>query len=165
MAKEPAAQGVGSATAQAAKKKSGKGLLVVGLILLLIAAGGGAAWYLRHSKTEANAAPPRTDTAPVAIIHLESFIVNLADTEQIAYLRASIDLGVGKPPTKKEGDSLPTAPIRDAILGVLATRKSTELLTSDGKMKLKQDLLAALKNKVPDLDVQEIYFTDFLVQR
>jgi flagellar protein FliL len=165
MAKETAVQGTGAAAPQAAKKKSGKGLLIVGLTFLLMAAGVGAAWYLRHSKTEANATPPKTDTAPAAIIHLESFIVNLADTDQITYLRVSIDLGVGKPPAKKEGDSLPTAPIRDAILGVLATRKSAELLTPDGKLKLKQDLLAALKSKVPDLDAREIYFTDFLVQR
>lgn len=153
---------------EAEKPKSGKlPLILGGAIALLLLVGGGGAWYLHHSKVQASGAPAKADTRPAGIIHLESFIVNLADEGQITYLRASIDLGVDKVPVdKKEGDgTTPTARIRDAILGVLATRKSEELLTTEGKQKLKQDLIATLNDRVPEIGVREIYFTDFLVQR
>ena len=57
------------------------------------------------------------------------------------------------------------ATIRDSILTVLAQCKSGDLLTPEGKTKLKADLLAALNRDVPALQAREVYFTEFLVQR
>ena len=134
-------------------------------VFLLLAAGGGA-WYLWHSQAQASDQSSDPDAPPVAVIHLDSFIVNLADQGQITYLRVSMDLGVDKKPdTKEGGKGVPVASIRDTIIGVLATRHSEELLTPDGKEKLKQDLIAALNNRVPEIGIRDIYFTDFLVQR
>jgi flagellar protein FliL len=153
------------ATSQKSEKpKSGKRRLVLGVaVALMLAAVGGSVLYFHHSQVQASDAPANTDAPPVSVIHLDSFIVNLADEGQITYLRAAIDLGVDRAPAGKE--SIPTARIRDAIIGVLATRKSEELLTPEGKEKLKQDLLAALNDRVPEIGAREIYFTDFLVQR
>ena len=47
---------------------------------------------------------------------------------------------------------------------MLATWRSDALLATEGKQKLKDELLHALQDRVPDLGVKEIYFTDFLVQ-
>jgi flagellar basal body-associated protein FliL len=55
--------------------------------------------------------------------------------------------------------------VRDTILGVLALSKVDELMTAAGKTKLKQDLLRTLQERVPQLEVQEVYFTEFLIQR
>ena len=60
---------------------------------------------------------------------------------------------------------MPTALIRDAILTVLSTWTSEALLTTEGKTKLKKGLVRALQKRVPELNVQEVYFNDFLVQR
>jgi flagellar basal body-associated protein FliL len=57
------------------------------------------------------------------------------------------------------------ARLRDTILGVLSTWRSDALLAPDGKQKLKQELVHALRERAPELGVEEIYFTDFLVQR
>ena len=54
--------------------------------------------------------------------------------------------------------------LRDAILSVLSTRTVNELLTPEGKEKLKGDILKAINDKVPEVDCKEIYFTEFLVQ-
>jgi flagellar protein FliL len=148
-------------------KKSRKMPLVLGILIFLAAGGAGGTWYFRHAKAHASE-PPKTNPGPVAILHLESFIVNLADSDQVGYLRISMDLGLGKPlpEAKKDGEGgVPTAQIRDAIIGVLSTRKSSDLLTPEGKAKLKQDLLVALQQHVPQIDAKDIYFTDFLVQR
>lgn len=103
------------------------------------------------------------------ILHLESFVVNLADTEDNRFLRVDIDLGLENPLPGKEGKGgegeIPTARIRDSILAVLSTWHSDALLAPEGKQKLKDELLHALRERVPELGVKEVYFTDFLVQR
>lgn len=149
--------------------KTSKLPLVLGVaITLLLLAGAGTAWYIHSTKVQASDASQNPNALPVGVIHLDSFIVNLADQGQITYLRVSIDLGVDKiPDVAKEGSQtgVPIASIRDAIISVLATRHSEELLTPEGKQKLKQDLIDTLNDRVPELGVRDIYFTDFLVQR
>jgi flagellar basal body-associated protein FliL len=55
--------------------------------------------------------------------------------------------------------------VRDTILGVLARAQPDEVLSREGKEKLKQELLQGLRARAPELGVQEVYFTEFLVQR
>jgi flagellar basal body-associated protein FliL len=38
-------------------------------------------------------------------------------------------------------------------------------MTAAGKTKLKADLLHALQERIPQLGVEEVYFTEFLIQR
>lgn len=154
-------------TQQEPKKKSKLGLILV-LLVVVAGAGGGAWWFLLRKnvpKTEAAAEPV---AVVKAVLHLESFIVNLADTEGTHYLRAGIDLGLEEPDKGGEGESgenVLNGPIRDTIMEVLSSRQSDSLLSTDGKAKLKEDLLAALKANVPELKVKKVYFTEFLVQR
>jgi flagellar basal body-associated protein FliL len=96
-------------------------------------------------------------------LHLDSFVLNLADPDQRSYLRVGIDLGLSR--EIKHGEELPVAAVRDTILGVLGEAQVSGLMTAAGKTKLKQDLLRALRDRLPQLGVQEVYFTEFLVQR
>ena len=89
--------------------------------------------------------------------------MNLADTDRRSYLRVGIDLGLGRSP--KSGEEAPVAQVRDIILGVLAEAKVDDLMTANGKTELKSKLLQALKEHTPQLEVEEIYFTEFLIQR
>jgi flagellar protein FliL len=102
------------------------------------------------------------------VVHLESFVVNVADPGENRFLRVGIDLGLENAFLTKEGKGrkgdLPIARIRDCILSVLSTWHSEALLAPEGKQKLKDELLRALRDKVPELGVREVYFTDFLVQ-
>ena len=104
-----------------------------------------------------------------AVLHLEPFVVNLADPEENRFLRVGIDLGLeaavaGKGDKGGEGE-VPTARLRDCILEVLSTWHSEALLAPQGKEKLKDELVHALRARAPEIGVREIYFTDFLVQR
>jgi flagellar FliL protein len=107
--------------------------------------------------------------ADKGVLHLEPFVVNLADPEENRFLRAGIDLGLEKPLPGKAGKGgeadVPAARIRDCILYVLSTWRCDALLAPDGKQKLKDEILRALQDRVPELGVKEVYFTDFLVQR
>ena len=97
-------------------------------------------------------------------LHLETFVLNLADPGQRSYLRVGIDLGLGRELGRGE-NAPPVGPVRDTIVGVLAQSRVDELLTAKGKTKLKGDLLQALQGRVPELAVEEVYFTEFLIQR
>ena len=96
-------------------------------------------------------------------LHLETFVLNLADPGQRSYLRVGIDLRLAREMDRKE--TAPVAEVRDTILSVLAESRVEELLTAQGKTKLKAGLLHALQERVPGLGVEEVYFTEFLIQR
>jgi len=140
--------------------------LLLGLAVLTVVGGLGCS-----SSSQAPHDHGRGARAPqiVAVMHLEPFVVNLADPEENRFLRVGIDLGLENPLFAKgnkggEGE-VPTARIRDCILTVLSTWRSDALLAPEGKQKLKDELVKALRARVPELGVREIYFNDFLVQR
>ena len=150
--------------------KSGSSARTIIVVLLLLAAAGAAGLWLRARKHRAATPkkPAVVETKVSAVMHLESFTVNLADKEQSAYLRVGIDLGLGHElPGGKEGDQSArfTPMIRDTLLGVLSTWTSEQLLAPDGRARLKVELVKALRDRAPELDLKEVYFTDFLVQR
>jgi flagellar FliL protein len=143
------------------RKSSGPGRAwTVLLPVLVVAAIGG--WFWLHRAGEATA-QAGGETRIASTLHLDTFVLNLADTEQRSYLRVGIDLGLNR--ELKRDEPAPVAQVRDTILGVLAEGKVDELMTPAGKTKLKDNLLRALKERVPQLGVEEVYFTEFLVQR
>jgi flagellar protein FliL len=151
-------------SAEAPKKKSLAPLLII--LVLLVAGGGGAAWFFLHKGKTAEAAPEVN--TPEFVVHLDTFTVNLADAEEGHFLRITIDLGLGHPPkgaAERNYGDFPVARARDAILSVLTVGKADALLTPDGKTQLKHDLMQALQDKVPEADVRNVYFTEFIVQR
>jgi flagellar basal body-associated protein FliL len=91
-------------------------------------------------------------------------VVNLADAEDNRFLRVGVDLGLAHPVTAKDS-AIFGARIRDCIIADLSKWSSDALLAPGGKQKLKNDLAASLQERVPEIGVQEVYFTDFLVQR
>ena len=100
-------------------------------------------------------------------LHLESFVVNLADNDGRSFFRVGIDLGIEIPDPKakneRHAESVPV--IRDAVISLLGTLKADDLLTSEGKKKLKLDLTKVLNERLPELRVREVYFNEFMVQR
>jgi flagellar FliL protein len=140
-----------------------RGSAVVAVILSLVA-GGGFLWS--RSRTDAASASRvdhQTKDQAKGSLHLETFVLNLADPGQRSYLRVGIDLGLAQP--LAQGEEAPIAPVRDTILGVLAESRVDELQTAKGKSQLKEEVLHALRERVPELKVEEVYFTEFLIQR
>ena len=151
---------------EASPKKSPRGILLILGLAVVIMAGVGGFLFLKRAK----AATPHTeqDSAPVevkAVLHLETFTVNMNDPEQKTYLRIGIDLGLGKAAKSEGKGPAPTALVRDTILSILMAAKPDEVTTGEGKAQLKQRLLEALQQRAPELEVSEIYFTEFLMQR
>jgi len=135
-----------------------------GLALVVAVAGlvGLGVWLWRGSGGEA--APANLEAHDQATLHLEPFVVNVADSDQRAYLRIGIDLGLGHE-LKRTQEGPPVARVRDTVLRIFEQAKLEDLMTPKGKAQLKQDTLHALQQRVPELGVQEVYFTEFLIQK
>ncbi|MFZ0774273.1 MAG: flagellar basal body-associated FliL family protein [Candidatus Sulfotelmatobacter sp.] len=138
-----------------------RGGRIVFFVLLLIGAAALGAWFWSTRRIEPGLAGG--GSAAASTLHLETFVLNLADPGQRSYLRVGIDLGLGRELGRSE--NVPVALVRDTILGVLGQARVADLLEEKGKAKLKADLLRALQERVPGLAVEEVYFTEFLIQR
>ena len=160
--------------------------LVLAVLVAVVAAVGlcaGAAFWLVHSghiplttgvKPVAAASIPAP--SPTHLVALDPLLVNLADEDGHAYLRVSVTLRVEDKPlakgekAKEETPAKGKAPNefeaaeRDAALSVLGRQTSAGLLASSGKEQLKQELKAVFTKRVPEVKVQEVLLTEFLVQ-
>lgn len=123
-----------------------------------LAATGIFSWRRSQSSTSAAERPAAEST-----LALETFVVNLNASGQRAYLRVGITVGLAHPMPRSKED-VPMALVRDTILSVLATAQPDALVGLEGKRQLKGELLKALQERVPQLGVENVYFTEFLVQ-
>jgi flagellar FliL protein len=156
-----------AATAKNNKSSSSK---AIAMALLAALGGGGGVWFfLQRAHTAEASRNIQATSAPKYLVHLDGFTVNLNDPEETHFLRVTMDLGVDRLPEgadREKGTTLlPVARIRDSILSVLTVCKADVLLTSEGKIQLKQNLVKVLNQNVPEVGVRDVYFTEFLVQR
>jgi len=136
-------------------------LAVVLVAVAVVALGAGAVYFWLQPDRPAKAAEGTAGAG--ATLTLETFIVNLSGSGERAYLRVGITLGLSRPlPRNKE--EIPMALIRDTILSVLSTARADQLLGAEGKQQLKSALLQALRDRAPQLGIEDVYFTEFLVQ-
>jgi flagellar FliL protein len=148
-------------------------LIVLGLILLL---GAGSAWIiskLPRSEETGNLrffqrfflGPGKESrgTLPGHIYRMDPFIVNLNDEQAMRYLKIKIEFESDEEKANDEyGRRLPQ--LRDAILTILSAKNHQEIMSSEGKKILKEELKQRLNNLLQDFRVQKIYFTEFVIQ-
>jgi flagellar FliL protein len=147
----------------ATAKKSGSKLLLICIVAGLLTATGGWIVKTRLARRTAQAGAP---TRVESVLHLETFVLNLPDANSRCYLRIGVDVGLARREESKAESSAPAVPmVRDTILNVLSTANADEMMTAEGKQKLKAALVRALQQRVPELQVQEVYFTELLIQR
>jgi flagellar FliL protein len=153
--------------------------VVVGIVVATAGAGGVIYLLARSGRlpvpVAAIAKPEPAGASATHAVVLESLLVNLADSGGNAYLRVGITLRVAdvaeKSGAKKDEKAVDKmrkddeAAIRDTALEVLGRQNSEGLLAPDGKEKLKADLKAAMAKHNTDLKIEDLFFTEFLVQR
>jgi flagellar FliL protein len=100
------------------------------------------------------------------ILNFEPFLVNLADKESYRYLRVTIRLHVA---TKSAAEKITStevlnSQIRDSILSILTSKVADQIITSEGKEQLKQEITDKLNTFLPGKPVKGVFFSDFVVQ-
>ena len=143
-----------------AKGKGGRRLRILPVLIALLAAGGGATYFLVLRKPHKSAPPEESYT-----IALADLSVNLADTKRPHYLTTSVSIvvkGLKPQPVVEERD----AQIRDAVIMVTTQHTYADLLSVEGKEKLKTDIAAAVDGVLAEekLKVDEVLLTGFLME-
>jgi flagellar FliL protein len=158
----------------APKKKSKLVLFVIVGVVALLGAGGGGFYFLKIRPAKAAAAAEKLKKSEAGgedpsevkrVVELQPFIMNLADPDEPRYLRMTVSLGIGEEAGGEEkADPIFTTRVRDVMLAVLSTKKSADLLTNEGKTKLRKELLEKVRASVKKPEVKAIYITDFIIQ-
>ncbi len=160
MSAAPAAPAEGEAPKKGPKKLI---IIIAAVVLLLVLGGGGAFFIMKKKAAEAEAAAAAADDedggdgakpakeakkaehgkgdhgTPPAFVPLEPFIVNLSDRDSERFAQIGITLQVEDPNMADEMKVYMPA-IRNAILLILSHKSSEELLSSEGKLKLAQEV-------------------------
>ena len=97
------------------------------------------------------------------IADLDPFIVNLADTPEIRYLKVTLKVEADSSSTVEQIKAR-TPEIRDAILVLLTGLDSATARSPQGKHKLREDITDRINGLLPKKSVKSTYFTEFVIQ-
>ncbi len=97
------------------------------------------------------------------MIDLEDFVVNILDGEQMHYLKAAITVEARNVETKEEVKKR-NPQIRDSIILLMGNKKYDELRDLQGKLQLRAELQNKINSLLPKGKVENVYFTEFVVQ-
>lgn len=100
---------------------------------------------------------------------LDTLIVNLADKGGKRYLRVTMELELKVPEEVEEAEMISEIEmrmpqLRDSILMILPSKQYMDISTTDGKIQLRDELMAKLNSYLKKGQVGNIYFTEFVVQ-
>ncbi|MGD2036883.1 MAG: flagellar basal body-associated FliL family protein [Desulfobacterales bacterium] len=97
------------------------------------------------------------------LFSLDTFIVNLADAGRSRYLRVTMDLELAAAAdAAKLTKKLPQ--IRDSILMILPSKQFDDIASMEGKIALRDEIIAKLNSLFARTVVTNIFFTEFVVQ-
>lgn len=169
MAEKAAAQEV----EQASPKKKKLILIIVAILAVVVLAGGGAAFMLLSGKPAAEQQAEgeeaedhaEAEGKPPVYVKLETFTVNLADQE--SYLQTEISLKVADPKVQEKlKQHMPE--VRDALLRLLSSKTAEELMTTEGKTTLAEEVRKEVNRvigaKKASQGVKDVLFTSFIIQ-
>ena len=153
---------------------SNKLLIIIAVVFLLMMGIMGTGFFFMWTKL--NAVNAQTvgpeDGDPEAeqemkqvgpIYPLETFIVNLADEGGNRYLRVTMRLELKDEETVSLVEKrLPL--IRNSILMLVPTKKYADINTVEGKVVLRDEMIAELNANMTPGSISNIYFTEFVIQ-
>jgi len=97
------------------------------------------------------------------IYKMEPFLVNLVDPAQLRYLKITLHVESNQEKADEEYEKrLPQ--LRDAILIILSSKNYKDIMESEGKTSLREEIKTRMNQLLVGLKVQNIYFTEFVVQ-
>jgi flagellar FliL protein len=137
--------------------------LIIGIAAgILLAAGGTGAWMYTHRRDPSKSVKSAPAPLPkVAYVEVKELTMRLADTGAEHYIKLTPVLSVDETKADEITEQVPI--VRDRIVTLVTARSSDELSKPDGELKLKRDILTALKGDFHD-EVVDIYFSGYLVE-
>jgi flagellar FliL protein len=111
----------------------------------------------------ADSEEPKELGEPKPTLPLDEFVINLADQDEVRYLKLNIEVEF-KDAAQKEVLSKMKAQIRDTVITVASRRDMASLLSAGGKDRLKKDIKREINETLGVKVVSAVYFTAFAMQ-
>jgi len=148
----------------------------MGILAVVLVAGVAVVWYvfLAPQSSEESSVVGKiknlwasekksSSTGQGHIYKMEPFLVNLMDPAQLRYLKITLHVESNQEKPNEEYEKrLPQ--LRDAILIILSSKNYKDIMDSEGKTSLREEIKTKMNQLLVDLKVQNIYFTEFVVQ-
>lgn len=155
------------------KRRSPMMIVIVGGLVFGGAAMG--AYYFLVVKPKAAAAnpDPLTEKKPeekpagnkskIRIVKLKPMVANLKHSKGTRFMKVSIALEASSEEVAKELESLDT-PLADRLLEKISTVEISDVDTSEGRNKLKREMLQDINDLLEKGVVNQVFFTEFVIQ-
>lgn len=157
----------------AIKKGSSKKMMILAILVVLLLGGvGGAAWWLlggghgderRNGGREEQAMGDQRELEPGPVMELDPFLLNLADRDELRFLKVSIKLELDRPEEQTDFNAKIPA-IRDSLLVLLSSKESQLLRSVNGKRRVREEIMARVNTVMSRGKITNVYFTDFIIQ-
>lgn len=150
--------------------------LLIILVNTLVVVGIGAMIFIDKKKSEkenlvaaveASGEAPAEGEAPVQenlganLVPLDMFLVNLSGTKGNKLLKVTLELDVENTDVQKEIDSRKPQ-IRDIIIMLLSSKDYQEVVTNDGKERLRDEIKDTLNSFLTKGKVKKVLYTEFI---
>ena len=151
-----------------------KPIVIIAVVAaLMLSAGLGGGYYLSSAglwpfnAAEGEAAEEEAANAePAGLVTMEAFLTNVRGPGGSHHVRVSVELAISpeERAAKIQDDKLLMARLRDQILTLLSNRTTDELSSAEGKQALRGQIHQKLTDVIKDGRLQEVLFSDFVVQ-
>lgn len=170
MAKQQAPEQTPETGPDGAKKSKGKLFLLIGVgLLALLLSVGGVVYFVLSGDDSADAAEPAVPVQMPAIYQPldPAFVVNYTHAGRQRYMQVSVVL-MGRDPKKMEEATRHFPLIRNQLVMLFSSEDFEELLTAEGKEKLRERATLAvqsmLEREMSDPVVEAVLFTNMVMQ-
>ncbi|MFA7383214.1 MAG: flagellar basal body-associated FliL family protein [Desulfurivibrionaceae bacterium] len=159
------------APAEVPEKKSKMVLFIILGVGILVLGGGGFFAYKTFlapkPAVEEAAGHEEAKKEPPSLIGemlvMEPFVVNLADPKGKRYLKVKIELELeNKEAVDKVTKASPK--LRDMVIMMLTSLDFEEVMTPEGKIRVRDELMERFNEILRPEHIKNIYFTEFVVQ-
>ena len=160
------------AAEEAPKKSKLTFFIILGVTILLLGGGGFFAYTKlmapkptaaegEHKEGEEKKGEP--GKAIGEILPLDPFVVNLADPSGKRYLKLKVELELETPAAVEKAKQV-SPKLRDMVIMMLTSLSFEEVMTPEGKIRVRDELLERFNQIMRPDRIKNIYFTEFVVQ-
>lgn len=157
-------------TEEEAPKKKSKFLFIILGVLILALGGGGffvySKFFAPNYAIEGNE-EAEEQVNPLENIgdmyQLEQFIVNLSHPQGKRYLKLKVELEL-ESAKAVEMATKASPKLRDVVIMMLTSMTFEEVMTPEGKIRIRDELLERFNQVIRPERIKNIYFTEFVVQ-
>jgi flagellar FliL protein len=152
------------------KPKKSKLMLFIIIGVVLVAAGGGFFAYTKFmapdpavAEAAAEKARQEAEEAPGEMFELAPFVVNLSDPKGKRYLKVKITLELESADAVEKIEKAKPK-MRDMVIMMLTSLTFDEVMTPEGKIRVRDELHERFNHVMRPTRVRNIYFTEFVIQ-